>query len=354
MASGLADATEQARQLGLVWSTEVVTALDEANDRIEIMHKTMVSGLGSLMANFIAPIFKHLEAAGASIQTFFTMVAGGRQLNGGSFGDNIKYLFSQSAQADNSVTVELDDCLIDTITQYTEGVEVYNGTGWQIGTGWKRFSGDTATALPLPQLLAAYIVGHHWRPVRVLRANFRDLPGFLFDNVNAPVNGSDVYVWNGGTFTANTGRWEGEWIRYQFDAAAFNTTVNLPRNRDTIGTHDRDIKSLRQRMSDMGQIAGGTISRWIDGYLNQANGKADIGTPSGGDVVDACGAHNELADGASGHTENHRCRAVSAKLSRVPGERPRRWSGVHHGEITARTKLYPLHRHEQIELGNAD
>ena len=113
MASGLADATEQARQLGLVWSTEVVTGLDEANDRIEIMHKTMVSGLGSLMANFIAPIFKHLEAAGASIQTFFTMVAGGRQLNGGSFGDNIKYLFSQSAQAYTSSLDEQDQALAD-------------------------------------------------------------------------------------------------------------------------------------------------------------------------------------------------------------------------------------------------
>lgn len=198
--------------------------------------------------------------------------------------DEYEWIANNTAQADNSVTVELDDCLIDTVTQYTEGVEVYNGTGWQIGTGWKRFSGDSATELPLPQLLAAYIVGHHWRPVRVLRANFRDLPGFLFDNVNAPVNGSDVYVFNGGTFTANTARWDGEWIRYQFDAAAFSTTVNLPRNRDTIGTHDRDIKSLKQRMSDMGQIAGGTVSRWIDGYLNQADGKADIGTPSGGDV----------------------------------------------------------------------
>lgn len=198
--------------------------------------------------------------------------------------DEYEWIANNTAQADNSVTVELDDCLIDTVSQYTEGVEVYNGTGWQIGTGWKRFSGDSATALPLPQLLAAYIVGHHWRPAKVLRANFRDLPGFLFDNVNAPVNGSDVYVFNGGTFTANTARWDGEWIRYQFDASAFSTTVNLPRNRDTLGTHDRDIKALKQRMSDMGQIAGGTVSRWIDGYLNQANGNADIGTPSALDI----------------------------------------------------------------------
>jgi hypothetical protein len=198
--------------------------------------------------------------------------------------DEYEWISNNTAQADNSVTVQLDDCLIDGNSQFTEAVEIYTGTAWQAATAWKRFSSDTATAIPLPALLASYILAHHWRPARVLRANFRDLPGFLFDNVNAPVNGSDVYVWNGGTFTANTARWDGEWIRYQFDAAAFSNTVKLPRNRDTVGTHDKDIKSLKNRTSDLGQVAGGTVGRWIDGYLNQANGKADIGTPSGGDI----------------------------------------------------------------------
>ena len=100
MANGLASATEQAHQLGLVMSNEVVTALTEANDRIELMNQTMVSGMGSLTANVVQPLARWFEAMGASIQTFIIMVTRGRQLIGGTtFTGNIKHLFSQTGQA---------------------------------------------------------------------------------------------------------------------------------------------------------------------------------------------------------------------------------------------------------------
>jgi len=100
MASGLAIATEQAHQLGLVMTNEVVSALDEANDRVELMNQTMVAGAGSLMANIVQPLARWFEAMGASIQTFIIMVARGRQLIGGTtFTGNIKHLFSQTGQA---------------------------------------------------------------------------------------------------------------------------------------------------------------------------------------------------------------------------------------------------------------
>lgn len=100
MASGLAIATEQAHQLGLVMTNEVVSALDEANDRVELMNQTMVAGMGSITANIVQPLARWFEAMGASIQTFIIMVARGRQLIGGTtFTGNIKHLFSQTGQA---------------------------------------------------------------------------------------------------------------------------------------------------------------------------------------------------------------------------------------------------------------
>lgn len=196
--------------------------------------------------------------------------------------DTAEWTATNTAQADNSVAIDLENCLIDGSIQYTEGVEINTGSGWQAATAWKRFSGDSATSLPLPQLLASYILAHHWRPARILRGEFFDRPGFIFDLVNSPVYGSDVYVWNGGTFTANNGRWTGEWLRYQFDGTAFSTSIKLPSARDTAGTTAKDIKSLRQRVAELGVVAGGTVSRWLDGWLNQS--QTTIGSPSGGDT----------------------------------------------------------------------
>jgi hypothetical protein len=199
--------------------------------------------------------------------------------------DASEWIGTNTAQADNSVAVELDNCLIDGSSQFTEGVDIYTAaTVWQAASAWKRFDGDSLTAVPLPQLLANYIVAHHWRPARILRGTFFDRPGFVFDCVNSPVYGSDVYVWNGGSFTANDARWTGEWVRYQFDGTAFTGSVKLPSNRDTVGTTEKDIKSLRQRVAELGVVTGGIVSRWIDGWLNQGEGQGDIGTPTGGDV----------------------------------------------------------------------
>lgn len=108
MADGLSEAADQAQRLGLVMSDQVIATLDEANDRVEIMNKTMTAGMGSLMANVISPFFRQLEAIGSSIQTYTALVFGGRQFKGKSFADNLKYLFSQSAQAYVSSLEEQD------------------------------------------------------------------------------------------------------------------------------------------------------------------------------------------------------------------------------------------------------
>lgn len=79
MASGLADAAEQARNLGLVMSDEVVRSLDDANDRVEIMMKRLETGMGVVISSFVTPLMDFLDAFGAGVQGFFgAMFAEGR------------------------------------------------------------------------------------------------------------------------------------------------------------------------------------------------------------------------------------------------------------------------------------
>jgi hypothetical protein len=125
-------------------------------------------------------------------------------------------------------------------------------------------------------------MAHHWKPCKVLRGEFRDMPGFLFDTVNAVVHDGEVFINNGCTFTANNARWSGEWIKYQWDDTVFSTAVKLPSKRDTVGTTLKDIASLKQRVSEIGNMVGGVVTRWTDGFLNLGGG--DIGTPTGGDI----------------------------------------------------------------------
>lgn len=108
MAEGLSSAADQAARLGLIMSDSVVSTLDEANDRVDVMKKTLESGMGSAIANLMEPLFRQLDAIGASIQTFGMMVFGGKQISGKSPLDNLKYLFSQSAQAYTAALDEMD------------------------------------------------------------------------------------------------------------------------------------------------------------------------------------------------------------------------------------------------------
>ena len=103
MASGLSDAANQAHRLGMIMSTDVIDTLDEANDRVDIMRKTMEAGTGSFMAKIIEPAFRQLEALGAGIQGFFgAMFAEGRA------GFQIENFFQQFAQARRAALDEMD------------------------------------------------------------------------------------------------------------------------------------------------------------------------------------------------------------------------------------------------------
>jgi len=94
MASGLADAAEQARNLGLVLSDDVVRSLSDANDRVEIMMKRLETGMGVVIAKFITPLMDFLDAFGAGIQGFF-----GAMFNEGRAGFQMENWIEQFQQS---------------------------------------------------------------------------------------------------------------------------------------------------------------------------------------------------------------------------------------------------------------
>lgn len=199
--------------------------------------------------------------------------------------EDTEYTAVNTSSADNSVSIEIEPVLIDGSSQLTQGVEIYNNTSsaWQAATDWKPYSGYSGSNRALPTLLSAYCMAHHWKPCKIIRGEFRDLTSTQFDFVQAAVYGSDVYISNGGTFTANNARWNGEWIKYQWDDSTFTGEVKLPKGRNAIGTTLKDIKSLQQRLSDVGQIVGGVVTRVIRGWLD-TTGAGGIGTPTTGDI----------------------------------------------------------------------
>ena len=70
MAEGLGDAADQANRLGMVMSDDVIQSLDEANDRIELLQKTAVSGMGTLISQGLVPLMNFFDKLGAAISTF--------------------------------------------------------------------------------------------------------------------------------------------------------------------------------------------------------------------------------------------------------------------------------------------
>ena len=103
MAEGLSDAADQAKRLGLIMSDEVVATLDEANDRVDVMKKTLETGIGSAIANLIEPLFRQLDALGAGIQGFI-----GAMLDPGRAGFDPSHWFQQFAQSRRTALDEMD------------------------------------------------------------------------------------------------------------------------------------------------------------------------------------------------------------------------------------------------------
>lgn len=103
MTEGLSGAAEQARSLGLIMSTEVVTSLDEFNDRVDLMKKGLESTIGTLTEKIGTPLLRELEAIGAGIQGFF-----GAMFDPGRAGFQIDHWFQQFSQSRRAAMDEMD------------------------------------------------------------------------------------------------------------------------------------------------------------------------------------------------------------------------------------------------------
>ena len=99
MVTGLSDAADQARRLGVIMSNEVITAMDDANDRMDILKAKATAGVGTIIGNLVEPLLNGIEHVYSAVEAFFLASAtpeGGKELKAM---DNIKNMFSQAKQA---------------------------------------------------------------------------------------------------------------------------------------------------------------------------------------------------------------------------------------------------------------
>ena len=99
MATGLSDAADQARRLGIIMSNDVITAMDDANDRMDILKAKATAGVGTIIGNLVEPLLNGIEHVYSAVEAFFLASAtpeGGKELKAM---DNIRNMFSQAKQA---------------------------------------------------------------------------------------------------------------------------------------------------------------------------------------------------------------------------------------------------------------
>lgn len=99
MVSGLTDAAQQARELGIVIDTDVVDALDDVADRIDTLKSVFMSFGASVIAYVVQPFLKYLEATVAGIHGFFMATntpEGGRDMKSEELMNHMGRQFTQS------------------------------------------------------------------------------------------------------------------------------------------------------------------------------------------------------------------------------------------------------------------
>ena len=99
MVSGLSDAADQARRLGLIMSQEVVNSMDEANDRLDILKSKATAGIGTIVGGLIEPVLNGIEHVYSAIEGFLLASStpeGGKELSGMAM---VKHMAQQAVQS---------------------------------------------------------------------------------------------------------------------------------------------------------------------------------------------------------------------------------------------------------------
>ena len=108
MVEGLEESAQQARNLGLVMDQEVITAMDDLNDRLDILKAKAVVGMGNLIGQFITPVLKVVEAAYSAVEAFFlssSIPEGGKEPSGPEM---MRHMISQARQSFRSSLEQSD------------------------------------------------------------------------------------------------------------------------------------------------------------------------------------------------------------------------------------------------------
>jgi len=220
-----------------------------------------------------------LLVAGTDYQASRVAASTSLVYNTNSIADNqtsFKYQVQNTSSTINSYDIDLGDTIMGESysTEYFGGLYIYNGTTYVPSSGnWKIY--DTGTArnfvmtlvtevmaaqiLPVPKYQGA-IIGSSIYPDSLIRYN------------------NEVYILNGGTFTAGTETWEAEWFKVSTARASVSEIENAVEESDGSNTDFiRAIGGVDQRFSEIGDlfIKGGlpqqTISADTDIYAFTQN-----------------------------------------------------------------------------------
>ncbi len=99
MATSLSEAADQARRLGLIMSNDVINAMDDANDRLDILKAKATAGIGTIVGSLLQPLLNGIEHVYSAVEAFFLSSAtpeGGKELKAM---EQIRHMFSQAKQA---------------------------------------------------------------------------------------------------------------------------------------------------------------------------------------------------------------------------------------------------------------
>ena len=209
-----------------------------------------------------------LLTAGTDYQASRVAASTSLVYNTNSIADNqtsFKYQVQNTGSTINSYDIDLGDTIMGESysSEYFGGLYVYNGTTYVPSSGnWRIYDTGTernfvmtlvtevmaAQILPVPKYQGA-IIGSTILPDSLIRYN------------------SEVYILNGGTFTAGTESWEAEWFKVSTARASVSEIEDAVEQSDGTNTDFiRAIGGVDQRFSEIGDlfIKGGQVQATYD------------------------------------------------------------------------------------------
>jgi len=176
-----------------------------------------------------------------------------------------KYQVQNTGSTINSYDIDLGESLMGEAysSEYYGGLYVYNGSSYIPSTGtWRIY--DTGTGLNFVYRLVSEVMAAQILPVPKYQGAI--IGSSIYPDSLIRYN-SEVYILNGGTFTAGSETWEAEWFRVSTARASVSEIENAVDESDgTTTDFIRAIGGVDQRFSEIGDlfIKGGQVQATYD------------------------------------------------------------------------------------------